>query len=659
MSCAYLSDTGNITIEKSNAAGGSDYSIYVIECLNEEFIVRKRGSITLDSAETSDTDFVSGIEDTSKVFISSSQRSDGNANNQWYRSYCTVELTDSSTVTAERSASGVNVMVRYEVVEWLIDGVTVKTKEKTLTNLGTTEQTDNIGTSVTPSRSFVYATFRHNSDGLSQTSVRYRLASSSTVGFMRGGGTYTSVARWWVIEFPQDGVTVNRGTSSQGTPNDVIDITVPSCNLTHSFPISCGSNSGTGNAFPRGRYYANLSSGTNLRLVCGYSGNTQYYAWQVIDTADWIANGYNWSEWDNTSQNPDTSSPWQWTFNYPNGTGYYQFYSIARDNVGIVEDPPAQKDAACYYNPYVPSKPIINSYNLSNSTGSKLNNATGLLDVNKEYYFTINITDSNEWVDIDYIEIKAWYDNGSDSTTYNQTSGGNLNMYLQYENITGIANFSMLWPDDEALIVLGNCSEIIINITTRVINVSFRPLSQVRWASGDGAWDTTKNTTNDTYSWNFNITVTDAAGLKTWKNDEYGVYKFTYILPDQDWVDVIAAPGFNDTSSVVTITYSSNYYFNMSIYFEENLTNTTWGDTIPIANNVSILGNTDTNDDITTDKQFQGIGEENAIDIFNSSGIFHNNNISQTVDVQFDVYIPIGTYGGKYTARVATKIVHD
>jgi len=369
-------------------------------------------------------------------------------------------------------------------------------------------------------------------------------------------------------------------------------------------------------------------------------------------------NGINWTEWNNAS-NPDTSYPWSWNFNFPNGSGYYQFYSIARDNMDNIEDPPTGKDAACYYNPALSSSPVINFYNLMNSTGSKLNNATGLLDVNNEYYFTIKITDSNGWMDIDYIEIKAWYDNGSESTTYNQTQGGNLNMHLQYENTTGTASFNLLWPDDEVQIIFGNCTENIINETTGIINISFKPRSQVRWASSNDTWNTAQNTTNDPYSWNFNITVIDSSGLKAWKKDEYGIYKFTSILPNQDWVNVIAPPGFWDDSSVVTITYSSNYNFNMTICFEENLTNATLGDTISIANNVYVLGDADSNDDITYDVMFAGIGEANAIDIFNDSGIFHSSNISQIVNVQFDVYIPIGTQGGKYTARVATKIIQD
>jgi len=308
-----------------------------------------------------------------------------------------------------------------------------------------------------------------------------------------------------------------------------------------------------------------------------------------------------------------------------------------------------------------PIIPVINSYDLRNATGSKLNNATGLLDVNDEYYFTVNITDENGWDDISYINITAWYDNGSESTSYNESGnlGGNLNMFLQYENISGIVNWNLVWPDDEVQLVLGNCTETKINSTTRVINFSFIPRSQVRWAPGDGAWDTTQNATNDPYSWNFNITGMDAEYNKTWKIDEYGVNRYTSVTPAGNWIDVLVSPGFSDSSNIVTVTYSSNFDYNLSIYFEENLTRTVGGQTVSIADNVTILADADPNDDITTNIVFKGIGEVNAVDIFNISGIFNNNSASQTVDVQFSIYVPIGTIQGEYCARVATRIVQD
>jgi hypothetical protein len=364
------------------------------------------------------------------------------------------------------------------------------------------------------------------------------------------------------------------------------------------------------------------------------------------------ANTTEWRKWIDAS-NPDSSYPWSWNFNFPAGKGYYEFYSIGRKTDSPDESAPGSKDAYCYHPALTP---VINSYDLRNITGSKLNNATGMIEVNTEYYFTINITDNNGWADIEYLDIKAWYDNGNEASTYNQTSGGNLNMYLQYRNTSGTGSFSMIWPDDEAQLVPLSCSETIINQTTRVINISFNPLSQVRWAGGDGAWDATPDIWNDLYSWNFNITVTDVDTLEDWKRDEYGAYRYTSVLPDSDWVDVIAVPGQNDDSSVVIVTYSSNYDFNMSIYFEENLTHEWKSVTIPIANNVRILAAADGTDDITSDKYFLGIGEINAIDIFNVSGTFPLNNISQTVNVQFNVYIPFGTMWGDYTAQVATKI---
>jgi hypothetical protein len=357
--------------------------------------------------------------------------------------------------------------------------------------------------------------------------------------------------------------------------------------------------------------------------------------------------------WNNAS-NPDLSLPWSWNFSFPNGFGYYWFYSIAVDVDGNKEDTPDAADAQCYFTLGI--APVINNYDLRNGSGSKLDNLTGLLDVNKEYYFTVNVTSKYGWVYLDYIDITAWYDQGSDATSYNQTAGGNLNMFLRYENVTGNASFQLLWPKKEVQLILTNCTQTIINSTTRIVKISFKPLNQTRWACSNNTWSTTKNTTNDPYSWNFNITAIDKSGLQSWTHDEYGVYKFAMILPEDNWVDVRAPPGYNATTNIVNVTYSSNYDFNISIYFEENLTNISSGDTIPIAHNVYICANADPADDIIIDMMFNGIGAINAVDIINTSGVFHRNNTSQVVFVQFNVYIPFGTIHGEYSAHVATKI---
>jgi hypothetical protein len=291
---AFIANTTTVTVEKSYSSGECIYAIYVVEALDDEFIVRGRGSITLDGAELSDTgsaNNLSNIFDTGKVFVPGMMRSN-RSGSEWNELYSTIELTDSTTVTAERgsNAGSSTTVVRYEVVEWLYPGVTVQTKERTLTNLGTTYQTDSLDTAVTMNRAFLYATTRHTTaaSGLSQTSLEITLTDVDEVSFRRGGGSYNSVARWWVIEFPPNTITVQRGNSSDNSGgNNNIDITIPTpVNVTKSFPISTITNSGTGTAFPRGRSRSDLQSSTLLNYNGGYEGNTAYYSWQVIDTAD-------------------------------------------------------------------------------------------------------------------------------------------------------------------------------------------------------------------------------------------------------------------------------------------------------------------------------------------------------------------------------------
>ena len=56
-----------------------------------------------------------------------------------------------------------------------------------------------------------------------------------------------------------------------------------------------------------------------------------------------------WHLWKNPS-NPDTASPWAWTFNFPEGAGFYEFYSIG--SYGADEETaPASADTICYFFP--------------------------------------------------------------------------------------------------------------------------------------------------------------------------------------------------------------------------------------------------------------------------------------------------------------------
>ena len=301
--------------------------------------------------------------------------------------------------------------------------------------------------------------------------------------------------------------------------------------------------------------------------------------------------------------------------------------------------------------------PTINSYDLLNSTGSKINNDK--LDVNNSYYFTVNITDENGWGDIQYINITAWHDNGSEITIYNNSGnlGGNLNMFLQYKNTTGTAEYFMRWPDDETILIAGSCTDTQINSITHVVNISFKPLWQVRYAPGDGSWDTAAGF-NDLNSWNLEINVTDNAGESDTATSEYGVYRYTFVDPTANWIGVSAVePADNTNTNTVSINYTSNYDFNMTIWLTGNLTNESTGKNISVANNVKILANADLNDDIASDQTFVGIGETNAkyVFLYDQNGTAPDNNPYQSVSVQFNVYIPFGTMAGSHSTYIGVK----
>ena len=376
-----------------------------------------------------------------------------------------------------------------------------------------------------------------------------------------------------------------------------------------------------------------------------------------VDGPTWDSFGSEekWFQWDN-ERNPDISSPWSWAFDFPNSTGYYELYSIGKASGSDDENEPYTADAGCYYKSSGNNVPILNSFSFSNSTGSKIDNSTGLLDVNNEYIFCINVTDDDGFNDIDYVNITSWYDFGDENSNYNDTSGGNINMFLQYENTTGSANFNLLWPDDEVEIVTLNCTETFLDSNTKIINISFIPKSQIRWANSNNSWNSTEDTYDDPYSWNFNITVTDSAGDIVNNIGEYGVYKYTSIIPDIDIITAYLTPGSSAETDTISLNYSSNYDYKIRVFFEENLTNQTTGSIITIADNLVLLASGDEDDDIDTDQTYAGIFEQNAVEIINKSGVFSVDGNYQTVDVKFSVFVPLGTTTGIYTTHINTKI---
>ena len=115
----------------------------------------------------------------------------------------------------------------------------------------------------------------------------------------------------------------------------------------------------------------------------------------------------SWMIWSNAS-NPDTTYPWSWNFDFPNGTGYYQFYSIGKKTGFANETAPNSADAICYYN-----RPP------SQSGPSPTNTSTGIC-IPPRLYVTCTDPDGD-------ITNATWWSNSSGS-------------WVQFASNTSIAN---------------------------------------------------------------------------------------------------------------------------------------------------------------------------------------------------------------------------
>jgi hypothetical protein len=101
----------------------------------------------------------------------------------------------------------------------------------------------------------------------------------------------------------------------------------------------------TGNAYPNScvnqisLYWQSLTPFTITATASDEDG----YVESVELFYRYSTDNSTWGDW--TSFGVDNEAPWSWSFNAPNGDGYYEFYSIATDDAGSVEDSPETADA--------------------------------------------------------------------------------------------------------------------------------------------------------------------------------------------------------------------------------------------------------------------------------------------------------------------------
>lgn len=303
-------------------------------------------------------------------------------------------------------------------------------------------------------------------------------------------------------------------------------------------------------------------------------------------------------------------------------------------------------------------QPRINWYDLQNTTGASMLN--GQIDVNLQYYFIVNISSDQGWADIQYVNITAWHDLGNEASSYNSTLGGNLNMFLQYENTTGTPNWNLIWPSSEVTFIVGSCTDIIVNDATgspgntECHNLTFVwiPGYQFRYAP-----DPTDSVVgyNDTWSWNFNITCDDSSGYHSYSNpiigetiNEFGVYSYTEIV-GAGWPSITGNPGdspaYNDSYINIETRSNNNYSLSVNItnlthktsptyYIQNTSIFTAGGDLNPLT---LFIGN-------APQYYYGGTSSYKAAE--------NDSNSLTTSDVEWAVNIPLGQFPGDYNATI-------
>jgi len=109
-----------------------------------------------------------------------------------------------------------------------------------------------------------------------------------------------------------------------------------------------------------------------IRIEAKFSGGSDdVYIDQIHIQA---STNTNWAPW-NTDDNPDVSYPWSWDFNFPEGTGYYEFFSIGMNNNIVYDAIPDNPDAMCQFTNQIP---IITNLSPLDNTGDVSVFQTGL-----------------------------------------------------------------------------------------------------------------------------------------------------------------------------------------------------------------------------------------------------------------------------------------
>ncbi|UCF12611.1 MAG: DUF2341 domain-containing protein [Thermoplasmatales archaeon] len=281
-----------------------------------------------------------------------------------------------------------------------------------------------------------------------------------------------------------------------------------------------------------------------------------------------------WQKWIDIS-NPDTAIPWNWTYDFPNGTGYYEFYSIGNKSGTSTETSPDNADAICYYNP-LGSSPSIS---LINPTPN------GTTDVSQQPNCKIWANDSNG----DTLNV-YWYENTTGSWILrNINSSVSADSIVSY-TFTEFNNYSTTyWWKIAVNDSIWNTTAV-YHFTTEPILTSVDKIAPYNQSTFSLTINSTGNTDLDNvslyYRWSNDNSSWDVS-FKNWWNSNWGKRKLITVNSSQISTDLTNFPMLvyrssdsdlsnsaqSDGDDIIFVLYSDNTtYLNHEIGLYNNST---------------------------------------------------------------------------------------
>ncbi len=161
----------------------------------------------------------------------------------------------------------------------------------------------------------------------------------------------------------------------------------------------------------------------------------------------------SWGGW--TVVGTDTESPWSWFITFDNGSGYYEFYSRAKDNASNTEIAPVNAEARCGYDSVSPTSSVNAILPLWKNTSpvtvtATTNDATsGVKNVTLYYRYSPTNTSWEGWMnfgvdimvpwswDVPFVNGSGYYEFYSiahDNATNAETSSGSADALCGYDD---------------------------------------------------------------------------------------------------------------------------------------------------------------------------------------------------------------------------------